>query len=271
MTTDTGLQDQRGRASASSPDDLRLDGRVVAVTGASRGLGRLLAGTLAQAGAHVVLMARDRQALDAAMTDLRRQQCAATTAPCDVTDEDSLTAAFDSVAEQLGGIDAVIANAGVSPATRRGHNLPLEAWQQALDVNLTGPFLTARAAYPHLACSGHGRLVLTSSTMARLPRPGLSAYAASKAGLEGLARALAVDWAPDRVCVNVVAPGFFDIGLGRAFSDQPELRRQVTDRTLVGDIGAPAEAAGIFRFLVSVSAAYVTGQTFMVDGGYGMR
>ncbi len=271
MMSGISIQDQREELGAPSGGDHDVAGRVVAITGASRGLGRLLANTLADAGAHVALMARDRQALDAAVLDLRERDRLAACAACDVTDPASLKDAFDKVAAQLGGLDAVIANAGVSPATRRGHNLPLDAWRQALDVNLTGPFLTARAAYPYLARSGHGRLVLTSSVMARIPRPGLSAYAASKAGLEGLARALAVDWASDRICVNVVAPGFFDVGLGRAFHDEPRLRQQVSDRTLLADIGAPEDITGVFRFLVSPSSSYLTGQTIGVDGGYGMR
>lgn len=250
-----------------------LAGRVVAVTGASRGLGRLLALELAGRGASVALLARDRTALAGVLDDLIADgaEASAVATACDVTDESSVRDALEHAAEAFGGIDAVIVNAGVAPPSRRAHNLPLDGWRQALEVNLTGGFATARAAYPHLARSARGRLVFTGSVMARTPRPGLSAYAASKAGMEGLARALAVDWAADGICVNVVAPGFFDVGMGAAFRADDRLRAQVSDRTLLGDVGAPDELVGVYAFLIGDAGGFVTGQTLGVDGGYGLR
>jgi len=139
-----------------------------------------------------------------------------------------------------------------------------------LEVNLTGGFLTARAAYPHLVASGRGRLVLTSSVMARAPRRGLAAYAASKAGLEGLTRALAADWAGDGIRVNSVAPGFIDAGLGSAFAESDRLREQVCGKAALGRLGDAAELVNALVFLAGDGSEYLTGHIMAVDGGYGL-
>jgi NAD(P)-dependent dehydrogenase (short-subunit alcohol dehydrogenase family) len=140
----------------------------------------------------------------------------------------------------------------------------------SIDVNLTGAFITAKAAHPYLAASGRGRLVLTSSVMARLPRRGLSAYAASKAALEGLTRSLAVDWASDGICVIATAPGFFSAGLGTEFMQSDRLEGQVTARTAVGRFGDATELAEVTGFLAGDSSGYLTGHVLAVDGGYGL-
>jgi NAD(P)-dependent dehydrogenase (short-subunit alcohol dehydrogenase family) len=245
-------------------------GRVVVITGASRGVGRALAEAFAHEGAHLGLLARDAVALASLTGDLASDGCDVLCAPCDVSNPSTLTAAFRHVVDHFGQVDSVIVNAGVSPAAHRAHNLPIEAWNEVLRVNLTGGFVTARAAYPHLARSQRGRLVFTSSVMARSPRRGLSAYAASKAGLEGLTRALAADWAADGICVNAVAPGFFETGLGSAFHTSPRLRDQVEGRTPLGRFGMPRELASAFLFLAGDASGYVTGHVMSVDGGYGL-
>lgn len=245
-----------------------LDGRVVVVAGASRGLGQALAEFFARQGARLGLLARDGEALDLLA---KRLDTDAEPVRCDVADPAAVTAAMDRVAVALGGLDSLVVNAGISPGAHRAHNTPLELWRQVIDVNLTGAFLAARAAYPHLAASGRGRVVLTSSVMARLPRAGLCAYAASKAGIEGLTRALAADWAGDGIRVNAVAPGFYDVGLGATFAESPRLSDQVTARVPVGRFGEAAELAAAVAFLASDAAGYLTGQVVAVDGGYGIR
>lgn len=139
-----------------------------------------------------------------------------------------------------------------------------------VDVNLTGTFLTARAAHRHLARSRAGRMVLVSSVMARVPRHGVSAYAASKAGVEGLARALAVDWATDSIPVNAVAPGFFNAGMGAVVEQNERYREQVLVRTPLSRLGEVPELASAVLFLAGESAGYLTGHTLAVDGGYGL-
>ncbi|HEX5121330.1 MAG TPA: SDR family NAD(P)-dependent oxidoreductase [Pseudonocardiaceae bacterium] len=241
--------------------------RVVVITGASRGIGALLAESFSVAGASVGLLARD----EAAIKDLAgRLTRPAIPVACDVADEDSVTEAFTQLADRFGRIDSVVANAGIAPGSGRAHTLDAGTWRSIVDVNLTGTFLTAQAAYPHLAVSGQGRLVLTSSVMAALPRRGIAAYAASKAGIEGLARALAADWAIDGITVNAVAPGFFDVGMGHVFHESERLSKQVSSRTPVGRFGSADELAGVVRFLAGEPSSYVTGQVLAVDGGYGL-
>ncbi|HKN96165.1 MAG TPA: SDR family NAD(P)-dependent oxidoreductase [Pseudonocardiaceae bacterium] len=241
--------------------------RVVVITGASRGIGELLAESFSAAGASLGLLARD----EAAIKELAdRVAEPAVAVACDVSDEDSVTGAFAQLADRLGRIDSVVANAGIAPSSGRAHTVDPDTWRSIVDVNLTGTFLTARAAYPYLAASGWGRLVLTSSVMATLPRRGVAAYAASKAGIEGLARALAADWAGDGITVNAVAPGFFDVGMGTAFHESERLRQQVSSRTPLARFGGAAELAGVVQFLAGESSGYVTGQVLAVNGGYGL-
>jgi NAD(P)-dependent dehydrogenase (short-subunit alcohol dehydrogenase family) len=242
--------------------------RVVVITGASRGVGRTLATVFARQGARLALIARNVEAL--AELDDALGPDEVLTVPGDVTDEHSLADGFGRVTDRFGQIDSVVVNAGVSPVARRAQNLSVEDWRHVLDVNLTGGFLTARAAYPHLAASGRGRLVFTTSVMAETPRRGLSAYAASKAGLEGLVRALAADWAGDSILVNAVAPGFFDVGLGAAFQSSDKLRDQVESRTPLARLGAAEELADAFTFLAGDGSSYMTGQVLALNGGYGL-
>ncbi|ROS40717.1 SDR family NAD(P)-dependent oxidoreductase [Amycolatopsis thermoflava] len=246
---------------------MHLKDRVVFITGASRGIGAELARDFAAHGARLGLVARNIEALAELAGELPSD---ALPVPCDIRDEEALGAACRKVADHFGTIDSVVANAGVALESGRAHKVRTETWIRTLETNLTGPFLTARAAHPYLAASGRGRLVLTSSVIARQPRPGLSAYAASKAGVEGLTRALAADWAKDGICVNAVAPGFFGLGMGAAFEAGERLRDQVIARTVLGRFGEPQDIAGVVRFLASDAAAYVNGQVLGVDGGYGL-
>ncbi|MEU7145394.1 SDR family NAD(P)-dependent oxidoreductase [Nocardia sp. NPDC046473] len=246
---------------------------MVAITGASRGLGREFARACAREGATVALMARDKAGVAEAADDIQGE-----TYPviCDVTEPDSMTAAFDEIATALGGVDAVVANAGVTLDTSRAQNLSVETWQQTLEVNLTGAFITAQTAHRHLQNSNSGRMVLVSSVMARTPRRGVSAYAASKAGIEGLTRALAVDWARDGISVNAISPGFIAAGMGAVLgmSELPpaieKLREALTSKVPLRRVGDAEEVADLVAFLVGPRVGYLTGQVISIDGGYGL-
>jgi NAD(P)-dependent dehydrogenase (short-subunit alcohol dehydrogenase family) len=139
-------------------------------------------------------------------------------------------------------------------------------WRQVLEVNLTGAFLGARAAARVMRDGG--RLIFTGSVLGERPREGLSAYSASKAGLVGMAKALALDLAPARITVNVVAPGWFDSPLAEGFKNNPQLESGVLGHTAQRRWGAPTDLAGAYQFLASDAAAFVTGTVLNVDGGY---
>lgn len=251
--------------------DQWVSGRAIVVTGASRGLGRYFAEELAEAGARVGVLARSEDALRSLASQPESSGSPVIPAACDVADERSITDALSQVASVFGGIDSIIINAGEAPPSRRGHNVALESWHRALQVNLTGALLTARAAYPYLRTSQRGaRIVMIGSIMSRQPRPGISPYAASKAGLEGLARALAVDWAPDGINVKALAPGFHDVGLGRPLRQDPRHEDQIARHTVLQRWGTAADLYGPLLLLAGDTSAYLTGQTIVVDGGYSL-
>lgn len=247
--------------------DFGVHGRIVVVTGASRGIGQILASEFSCRGAKVAMFARNERLLKEVAAQFSGEVIVVA---CDVTDSDELINAFQCVSDRWGGVDSVVANAGVSLETRRIQNVTVQGWRATVDVNLTGAFLTARAAYPHLVSSSGGRLLFVSSVMARIPRHGVGAYAASKAGIEGLARAVSADWAADGICVNAVAPGFISAGMGATLDDAPRLRESVVLRTSFGRLGSATELAHAVLFLSGDGSSFITGQVLPVDGGYGL-
>jgi NAD(P)-dependent dehydrogenase (short-subunit alcohol dehydrogenase family) len=238
-------------------------GKRVVVTGASRGLGRLLAHAFSGSGARVTLVARTEADLKAVAAELPGPSLVV---PADVGDADGNEAVADATVAEWGGLDVWIGNAGVSPVVGGPRATEPSVWRDVLDVNLTGAFLGARAA--SRVMGDGGRIIFTGSVLGERPHRGLSAYSASKAGLVGLAKALALDLAPAGITVNVVAPGWFDSPLAEAWKRDPRLSATVLDHTPQRRWGAPADLAGAYQFLASDASAFVTGSVLTVDGGY---
>jgi NAD(P)-dependent dehydrogenase (short-subunit alcohol dehydrogenase family) len=184
----------------------------------------------------------------------------------DVTDVDFNEAVADATVAEWGGVDVWICNAGISPIVAGPRRTDPSVWREVLDVNLTGAFLGARAAARVMRDGG--RLIFTGSVLGERPREGLSAYSASKAGLVGLAKGLALDLAPSRVTVNVVAPGWFDSPLADAWKANPELEAAIVGHTAQRRWGSATDLAGAYQFLASDAASFVTGTVITVDGGY---
>lgn len=244
-----------------APGDVR--GKRVVLTGASRGLGALLAHALSRAGATLALVARTETDLKALAASLPGPSVVCSG---DVTDEDFNEAVADTAVAELGGVDAWICNAGISPVVAGPRRTEAAVWRRVMEVNLTGAFLGARAAVRVMAPGG--RIVFTGSVLGERPRAGLCAYSASKAGLVGLAKGLALDLARAGITVNVVAPGWFDSPLAEGWKRHPELAATITGHTAQGRWGAPTDLAGAYQFLVSDASAFVTGTVLTVDGGY---
>lgn len=248
---------------ASFPGPGAVAGKRVLITGASRGLGELLAHAFSAAGASVALVARTERDLKAVAEALPGPSLVLAG---DVTDEDVDEAAADATVAEWGGLDVWIANAGISPVVAGPRSTEAAVWRSVLEVNLTGAFLGARAAARVMGAGG--RIILTGSVLGERPREGLAAYSASKAGLVGMAKGLALDLAPAGITVNVVAPGWFDSPLAEGFMANPALAESITGHTAQGRWGDPADLAGAYLFLASDASAFVTGTVLNVDGGY---
>lgn len=230
--------------------------RTALVTGGGRGIGRAIVEALA---CDAWVAALDREFPEG-------PGAAKHHAEVDVTDAAALTRAVDEVARTRGGLDWVVCAAGIT-RDRVSWKMRDADWHDVLDVNLTGVFNTARAAAPHLrkSAGGSGRLLFIGSINGLRGKFGQANYAASKAGLIGLARTLALELARDGVTVNVIAPGFIDTAMTAVLP--PESRAAAIARTPLGRAGRPADVAAATRFLCGEGAAFITGTVLPVDGG----
>ena len=248
-----------------SPGYGDVAGRRVVITGAGRGLGRVLAAAFDSAGAHLGLVARTGPALLEVAGTLQGEAlvCAG-----DVRQEGFNETVAESMVDRFGGVDVWICNAAVSPEVATLAEQEPAAWREILDVNLTGTFLGARAAAA--AMKDGGRIIVTGSVLGQRPRAGLGAYAVSKSAVEALVQVLALELGERGITANAVALGWFDTGMGASWHRNAEREDDIARHTALGRWGTAADLAGIYLFLASESSAYVTGTTVTVDGGYSL-
>jgi len=244
-----------------------LSGKTAIVTGGSRGIGKEMAEGLAEAGASLVLCARRTEWLEPTVAEFEGKGFNVIGRQCDVSKPDEVQAVVDAATKQFGKVDILINNAGISWGAMP-EEMPIEKWQQVIDVNLTGCFLFVQAAGREMLKRNSGSIIniasisgITSSANG----PFYAGYVASKAGLIGLTRELAASWGRKGIRVNAIAPGFFHSRLADSVIDIYE--RQVQEDNPIPRIGSAGELKGTAVFLASDASSYITGQTIAVDGG----
>jgi NAD(P)-dependent dehydrogenase (short-subunit alcohol dehydrogenase family) len=247
----------------STAESLRLDGQHALVTGAGRGIGRACALALAEMGATVTLVARSRDELEAVAAEADGR---AFVHAADVTDPDAARAAVGAAGEH-GDLSIVVNSAGTN---RPGPTLeqPVADFDVVMDVNVRGTYLVCQAAGEVLVARGGGRIINVSSQMGSVGYPGRAAYCASKHAVNGLTKALAVEWAPHAVTVNAVAPTFIETPLTAPMFEDAEFKAEVLRRIPLGRIGRVEEVSAAVAFLASPAASLVTGQILLIDGGW---
>jgi NAD(P)-dependent dehydrogenase (short-subunit alcohol dehydrogenase family) len=242
--------------------------RVAVVTGGASGIGLGVARGFAADGHRVAILDRDAEAAESAADELRSGGTTALAVEADVAERASVDAAFDRVRGELGPVDILVTSAGVEAFTPV-LDIGAEGWDRIIAVNLTGTFTCVQAALPDMVSAGWGRIVTISSSSAQSGAPNMAHYAASKGGVIGLTKALAVELARSGVTVNTIPPSLVDTPMARnaeAAGDFPGVD-VVGPMVPLGRAGTPADIAAACSFLCSEGGSYITGQVIGVNGG----
>jgi 3-oxoacyl-[acyl-carrier protein] reductase len=243
---------------------MSLEGRVALVTGASQGIGRACALELANSGARVALVARNREKLEEAAREITASGSRASFFAADVTREDQIKSACQAVVAEFGKIDILVNNAGVT-ADQLVLRMKRADWDAVLNTNLTSAYLLTQQAMPSMLKQRWGRIINITSVFGQTGQAGQANYSASKAGLIGLTMAVAREVGSRNITCNAVAPGFIETAMTSALSE--EIRRAALEQIPLGRVGTPRDVASCVAFLASEQAGYITGHVLKVNGG----
>ncbi len=247
-------------------DLFSLDGKVALVTGASRGLGRQFARTLADAGADLVITARQKASLATVVTELEAIGRKVLPLPLDVTCHESIQRMAEEAWKGFGKIDILVNNAGCN-IRKPALSVTWEDWNTVLDTNLRGSFFVAQAIAKGMVARRYGRIINVGSLTCVFGYAGIGPYCASRGGIRQLTMSLADDWGPHGVTVNCLAPGWFKTDQTAALYENKEWLEYLCDRLPLKRPGKTEELDGVLLFLASDASSYVTGQTILIDGG----
>jgi len=244
-----------------------LTGRNALVTGASKGLGRAMAVALAKQGAHLILVARDKEKLEAVAREVVEAGSDADVFAADITKEDQVLQLESDVSAKVGKVQILINNAGTN-LRKNITDFTLDEWRGVQDTNLTSVFLMCRSFVPHMKGSGYGRILNMTSIMAHVSLPQRTAYSSTKAALLGLTKSLALEVATEGITVNGISPGPFATEMNTTILQNPELNAQFVSKIPVGRWGKVEEIGALAAFLCSDDAGFITGTDILIDGGW---
>ncbi len=244
-----------------------LTDKVAIVTGSSRGIGRSIAEQMAAAGARVVVSSRNQEPCDEVAGAIQDAGGSAIAVPCNISHRDQLESLVDRTLAEWGSLDILVCNAAVNPYFGPMAGMPDSAYDKIMNSNVRSNFWLCNLAAPHMVDRGGGSIIIVSSIGGNQGSATLAVYGMSKAADSSLVKSLAVEWGPRGIRANCIAPGLIKTDFSRALWENPKLLAGVEKSTPVGRIGLPDDVGGVAVFLASPAAAYVTGQTIVVDGG----
>ena len=247
-----------------------LTGRIAVITGGSRGLGEAMAKALAEAGAHIALVARDRGRLEQVSDAITARGGTAAVFTADVTQETDVAALALSVQERFGDTQILINSAGIN-IRKNLVDFTLDEFRSVIDSSLISTFLMCRAFVPGMQGTGYGRILNMSSIMSHVSIAGRSAYSSAKAALLGLTRALSLELAADGITVNGISPGPIGTDMNRTLMNNPETNAQFIANIPVARWGKVEEIGALACYLCSDAAGFITGTDILIDGGWTAR
>lgn len=243
-----------------------LSGRLALVTGSSKGIGLALARALAEAGAAVVLNARDAERLEGARAALAAEGHVVHAVAFDVTDAEAVARGVDRIEREVGPIAILVNNAGVQHRTPL-QDFPHDAWRKLIATNLDSVFFVGQAVARHMIGRGAGKIINVGSVQSELARPGIAPYTATKGAVKMLTKGMATDWGRHGLQCNGIGPGYFRTELNQALVDDAAFSAWLANRTPMGRWGEVEELAGAAVFLASDASSFVNGHILYVDGG----
>lgn len=246
---------------------MRVAGKVAIITGANVGIGAAVAKVLAEEGAAVVITGRRKDLLDQVVQDIQRKKGRALAVAGSVTDESHVRSVVDQCVRAFGALHILVNNAGIGAFGKLLHEIDDATWHEMLDVNLTGVFRMTRAAVPVMLKHGGGSIINMSSVGGVIGFSGSAAYGTSKGGLELFTKCVAMDYAQDGIRCNSVCPGLIDTPMAAPLLNNPDMKAEVLAAYPIRRVGTPEEVAKMVLYLASDDASWVTGSSFMIDGG----
>ncbi len=249
-------------------DEFDLSGRVALVTGASRGIGRVIALALARHGAAVVAASRKLEGCEAVAAEIRAAGGDALALACHIGEPPQITAAMQEIDRRHGRLDILVNNAATNPYFGPALDMDLSAYQKTVDVNVRGCFWSSVEAARRMIAQGRGAIVNVASVNAFRPMGGQAVYSMTKAAIVNMTQALAREWARQGVRVNALVPGLVETRFAAAIHQNEKLRAALERQVPMGRIAQPEEMAGAVVYLVSDAASYTTGSCLTADGGW---